>query len=191
MVDTHDNSQILWGGQFVRTLANILPLPTEPVLAIAERLRPNLATEDRQRLTKRFTENAEANQLYLLGRYYWNKRTLDAVQKAIESFRKAIERDHSYALAYSGLADCHAVFVWFNEEPPQRSYREARAGATRALQLDDGLAEAHAALAFVAAYCDWDWAAADRGFRRAIELNPNYATGHQWYGRFLSSTGRH
>jgi serine/threonine-protein kinase len=160
-------------------------------MAIAERLRPELAAEDRLRLNKRFTDNPEANQLYMLGRYYWNKRTMDGMQKAVSSFQKAIERDPKYALAHAGLADCYVVLTWFNQEPPARTYRDARASAVRALQLDDNLAEANAALAFVSAYCDWDWSGADRTFRRAIELNPNCATSHQWYGRFLSSIGRH
>jgi serine/threonine-protein kinase len=190
LVDARDNSQ-MWGSQYTRAFTSILPLPEELAVTIAERLRPGLAGDERQRLAKRFTENAEANQLYMLGRYYWNKRTLEGHKKAIESFKKAIEKDPRYALAYSGLADCAVVFVWFNEEPALDIYREARDNAVRALELDDTLAEAHAAMAFVSAYCDWNWAGADSGFRRAIELNPNYATAHQWYGRFLSSLGRH
>jgi Tfp pilus assembly protein PilF len=109
----------------------------------------------------------------------------------VTSFQKAIERDSKYALAHAGLADCSVVMTWFSLEPPLRVYQNIRDSAVRALQLDDSLAEANAALAFVNAYGDWDWSAADRTFRRAIELNPNCATSHQWYGRFLSSIGRH
>jgi serine/threonine-protein kinase len=190
LIDARDNSQ-MWGTQYNREFANLLPLPNDLALSIAERLRPALAAEDKQRLSKQFTDNAEANQLYMLGRYYWNKRTMEGMQQAVTSFQKAIERDPKYALAHAGLADCYVVLTWFNQEPPARIYRDARASAVRALQLDDNLAEANASLAFVSAYCDWDWPGADRTFRRAIELNPNCATPHQWYGRFLSSLGRH
>jgi TolB-like protein/Tfp pilus assembly protein PilF/tRNA A-37 threonylcarbamoyl transferase component Bud32 len=190
LIDTRDNSQ-MWGIEYNREFANLLPLPNDIALAIAERLRPALAADDKQRLKKRFTDNPEANQLYMLGRYYWNKRTMDGMQQAVRYFQKAIERDPKYALAHAGLADCYVVLTWFNPEPPARIYRDARASAVRALQLDDNLAEANADLAFVSAYCDWDWSGADRTFRRAIELNPNCATSHQWYGRFLSSIGRH
>jgi serine/threonine-protein kinase len=190
LIDARDNSE-MWGTQYSREFANLLPLPNDLALSIAQRLRPELDAEDRQRLNKRFTDNPEANQLYMLGRYYWNKRTMDGMQKAVSSFQKAIERDPKYALAHAGLADCYVVLTWFNQEPPARIYQDARASAVRALQLDDNLAEATAALAFVSAYCDWDWSGADRTFRRAIELNPNCATSHQWYGRFLSSIGRH
>jgi serine/threonine-protein kinase len=190
LIDARDNSQ-MWGTQYSRQFANLLPLPNDIALSIAGQLRPALAADDKQRLNKRFTENPEANQLYMLGRYYWNKRTMDGMQKAVSYFQKAIERDPKYALAHAGLADCYVVFTWFNQEAPAGTYRDARASAIRALQLDDNLAEANAALAFVSAYSDWDWAGADQSFRKAIELNPNCATSHQWYGRLLSSIGRH
>src|SRR5262249_32120295 len=151
---------------------------------------PGLTADERRQLGKRYTPDAEANRLYLLGRYYWNRRTPEGIKKAIESFQKAIERDNSFALAYAGLADCAIVSSWFMDEPPLRAYREARANASKALALDDSLAEPHTALAGVAGCCDWDWKTAEEEIKRSIELDPNYATAHLWYGRLLSALRR-
>jgi len=189
LVDAHSGQEI-WGGQYQRAYAEVLPLPDDMVLTVAERLCPRLADEDRRRLRKRYTSDAEANQLYLLGCYYWNRRTPEGIKKAFGCFHKAIERDHSFALAYAGLADCAAITTWSIEEPPLRGYREARANASKALALDDSLAEAHAAMAYVVGCCDWDWTAAEQEIKRSIELDPNYATAHLWYGRFLSAMSR-
>jgi Tfp pilus assembly protein PilF len=124
----------------------------------------------------------------LKGRYYWNKRTPDALQKAMESFQQAIEKDPGYALAYAGLADCYHVPA--NPLPPRERMPLAKAAAVKALQLDDTLVEAHTTLARVLFVYDWDWPAAEKEFKRAIELNPRYAPAHQWYGGYLSSIGR-
>jgi serine/threonine-protein kinase len=189
LVDAH-SGQELWGGQYHRGFNDILPLPDDMVLAMAERLYPGLTSNERRRLGKRYTPDAEANRLYLLGCYYWNRRTPEGIKKAVEFFQKAIAKDRSFALAYAGLADCAIVATWSLEEPPLRAYREARASAIRALALDDSIAEAHAALAGVAGCCDWDWSAAEQEIRRSIELDPNYATAHLWYGRLLSAMRR-
>jgi TolB-like protein/Tfp pilus assembly protein PilF len=189
LIDAH-SGQELWGGQYDRRFTEIIPPPDDLVLAMAERLYPQLTAEERRQLGKRYTPDAEANRLYLLGRFYWTRRTPEGIKKAIESFQKAIERDHSFALAYAGLAECALVTTWSIEAPPLRGYREARANASKALALDDSLAEAHAALAGVAGCCDWDWTAAEREIKRSIELDPNYATAHLWYGRLLSALRR-
>jgi serine/threonine-protein kinase len=190
LIDVRENVK-LWGDQYSRAFNDLLPLPDEFVLRIAENLRPDLAAEEKQRLVKRFTQDPEANRLYLLGRYYWNKRTMEGMQAAMDSFQKAIGRDPSYALAYAGLADCYMVRSWFGEQAPRAGYGEAKRRASKALEIDSGLAEAHASFGAILEHADWDWKNAEKEYRTAIELNPNYATAHQWYGRYLSSMGRH
>jgi TolB-like protein/Tfp pilus assembly protein PilF len=187
LMDVRDGSE-LWGEQYNRKLADILAVQEDIAREITDKLRLRLEGEEEKRLTKHFTENTEAYQLYLKGRYYWNKRTPDGIQKAIEYFQEAIEKDPSYALAYAGLADCYHVPA--NPLPPRERMPLAKAAAMRALQLDDTLVEAHAALARVLFQYDWDWSAAEKEFKRAIELNPRYAPAHQWYGSYLSATGR-
>jgi serine/threonine-protein kinase len=188
LMNVRDGSE-LWGEKYNPNLANILTVQDDIAREITEKLRLRLEGDEETRLTRHFTENSEAYQLYLKGRYYWNKRTPDGIQKAIEYFREAIERDPSYALAYAGLADCYHVPA--NPLPPREKMPLAKAAAIKALQLDDTLVEAHATLARVLFVYDWDWAAAEKEFKRAIELNPRYAPAHQWYGSFLSATGRH
>ena len=133
-------------------------------------------------MTKHYTESPEAYQLYLKGRFYWNKRTGEAFKKAIEYFQQAIEKDPSYALAYAGLADAYGLSTTYSVSRPQESYPKAKAAAKKAVELDQTLAEAHTSLAKVLILQDWNLAESNREFQRAIELNPNYATAHQWYG---------
>jgi tetratricopeptide (TPR) repeat protein len=161
--------------------------------AIAEKLVGSLALtltdEERKRLTRRYTDNAEAYQLYLKGRYFWNKRTADGLQKGIEYFKQAIEKDPGYALAYAGLADSYAVLQITPGGPAEGGLPAARAAAERALALDDSLAEAHASLGrFRMASADWP--GAESSLRRAIELNPQLETAHQWNAMNLAITGR-
>jgi tetratricopeptide (TPR) repeat protein len=137
---------------------------------------------DEQKVTKNYTENPEAYQLYLKGRFYWNKRTGEALKKSIEYFNQAIERDPSYALAYSGLADAYVVLPGNSATSPQEAYPKAKVAAKRALELDDQLAEAHASLAHALFLYDWNFSEADKEYRRAMALNPNYPTAHHWYG---------
>src|SRR5262249_23097190 len=131
----------------------------------------------------------EAHQLYLKGRYYWNRRTAETLKRAGEYFQQAIDKDPGYALAWAGLADCYAVSA-YDLLPPREAIPKAKEAASKALALDDALAEAHAALGFVKNHYDWDWPGAERELKRAIELNPNYATAHQWYSSHLEATGR-
>jgi len=187
LMDVRDGSQ-LWGRQYNRRLADTLAVQEDIAREVTEKLRLRLASADEKRLTAHVTANTEAYQLYLKGRYYWNKRTPEAIQKAIESFHQAIEKDPGYALAYAGLADCYHVPA--NPLPPKERMLLAKAAATKALQLDDTLVEAHTTLARVLFAYDWDWLAAEKEFKRAIELNPRYAPAHQWYGGYLSATGR-
>jgi tetratricopeptide (TPR) repeat protein len=134
----------------------------------------------------------DAYELYLKGRYFWNKRNEDAYVKAIDYFNQAIARDPEYARAYSGLADAYALLgSWPNAEIPRReAMPRAKAAALTALKLDETLAEAHASLAFVEMHYEWNWSASEQEFRRAIELNPNYATAHQWFAYWMMAQGR-
>jgi len=187
LMNVRDGSE-LWGGRYNRKLADILAVQEDIAREITDKLRLRLQSEEEKRLTGHLPENPEAYQLYLKGRYYWNKRTPDGIQKAIEYFQAAIAKDPGYAGAYAGLADCYHVPA--NPLPPREKMPLAKAAAMKALQLDDTLVEAHTSLARVLAVYDWDWPAAEREFKRAIELNPRYAPAHEWYGWYLSATGR-
>jgi len=149
-----------------------------------------LSNEEQQRLIKRYTENTEAYQLYLAGRYHQGKRTAEGFRQAIESFEQAIAKDQNYALAYAGLADCYALINLYISPPPSDAFQRAKEAAQKALSLDDTLAEAHASLAFVKFYGERDFAGAEKEFRRTLELNSNYATAHHWYALLLSAMGR-
>jgi TolB-like protein/Tfp pilus assembly protein PilF len=190
LVDARDDTH-LWGEQYNRRLSDILAVQEEIAGDISGKLRQRLTGEEKKRLTKRYTENAEAYGLYLKGRYHWNKRTGEDIQKGIGYFQQAIEKDPTYALAYAGLADCYAILFYYAELPASEAFPKAKAAALKALEIDDTLAQAHAALAFVHEDFDWDFSSAEKEFKRAIELNPNYPTVHHWYSRHLSWLGRH
>jgi len=190
LVDVDKGSQ-LWGAQYNRKLADVLAVQEDISREIYDKLRLRLTGEEKTRLAKRPTENIEAYQLYLKGRYYWNKRTGEGFRRAIEYFSEATEKDPNYALAHAGLADSYILLGEYGLLPTKEAYAKAREATARALELDDTLGEAHNALATVKEDYDWDWPGAEREFRRAIELNPGYATAHQWYGEFLSFRGRH
>ena len=158
---------------------------------VAEALASRLTGEERQQITKHHTENTEAYQLYIKGRYFWNKRTSEGLKKALEYFNQAIEKDPNYALAYVGVADSYTMLANYDWITPRVAALKAKAATTRALEIDDSLAEAHASLADIRRFFEWDWAGSEREYSKAIELNPNYPTAHQWYGEFLSAMGRH
>ena len=189
LVDVRENKQ-LWGRKYQRKLADMLSVKGEIAREITNNLRPALGGVDLSRASKEYTANAEAYQLYLKGRFYWNKRTPADFQKAIKFFEQAIEQDPNYALAYSGLADCYALFTAYTAEQAHVVMPKAKAAALKAVELDDRLAEAHASLGQVAAYYDYDFPTAEREFRRALELNPNYASAHQWLAEHLSALKR-
>jgi eukaryotic-like serine/threonine-protein kinase len=189
LIDVQDDSQI-WGEQYGRTLSDVVALPQQISRDVSERLRPRLGVEQKQ-LAKEYVPNSEAYRLYLQGRYHWNKRTAEGLQKGIEFFDQSIAQDRNYALAYTGLADCYALLNVYNVASSSEAYPKAQAAATRALGLDEALAEAHASVAFVSYRYSWKWGEAEQHFRRAIELNPNYATAHQWYSAYLAAMGRH
>jgi tetratricopeptide (TPR) repeat protein len=159
---------------------------------IADQIRIELTPQERAGLRNVKAVNPEAYEDYLKGRYFWNKRTPDGFKKAIDYFNQAIAKDPSYAQAYSGLADSYVILgAWqYALMDPKEAYPRAKAAATKALELDNTLGEAHISLALSTDMFVWDWEAAEREFRRGIELSPGYATGHQWYAEHLSETGR-
>lgn len=190
LVDTLDGAQ-LWGDQYQRKFADVFALEEELARDIAEKLRLRLDSEERKRLAKHYTDNHEAYQAYLRGRHYWKQRTAPALRKAIESFQQAIELDEDYALAYTGLSDCYGLASIYGAAPPRAVMPKAKAAALKALTLDDSLAEAHTSLAVSLAWYDWDWQTAELAFKRALDLNPNYAIAWHWYGSvLLSAQGR-
>lgn len=189
LTDVRENKQ-LWGRKYQRKLGEMLSVKGEIASEITTNLRPTLSGVDRSLANKEYTASPEAYQLYLKGRFYWNKRTPQDFQRAIKFFEQAIEQDPNYALAYSGLADTYALLTAYTAHESHIVMPKARAAALKALELDDRLAEAHASLGQVAAYYDYDFPVAEREYRRALELNPNYATAHQWLAEHLSAMKR-
>ncbi|MGH9753735.1 MAG: winged helix-turn-helix domain-containing tetratricopeptide repeat protein [Blastocatellia bacterium] len=185
------DGQPLWSEKFDDQFTNLFAVQDSISEQVTYALALKLGRQEREQLTKRHTENAEAFRLYLKGRYFWNKRSAEGLQKASEYFQRAIERDPGYALAYAGLADCYNLLSYYSVLSPKESFPKAKAAAERALEIDESLAEAHASLALAKMCFDWDWPAAEREYQRALELNPNYATAHQWYAEYLAAMGRH
>ena len=190
LVDVANNHRV-WGGQYDRTLSDILQIQSDISREISEQLRIRLTGEQQKRVTRHYTEDTEAYQKYLKGRFYWNKRTGDDLKKAIDYFNEAITQDPRYALAYAGLADCYVVIPNYADVPAQEAYLKAKAAALKALEIDDSLAEAHTSLGGIRSDYEWDFAGAESELKKALSLNPNYATAHHWYAQFLSTMGRH
>ena len=188
LVDVNGDRQI-WGSQYTRKVDDLLSIQQQISQEISEKLRLQLTGADMQRMNRHTTEDSAAYQLYLQGRYQWNKRTLEGLQQSIDLFNQAIEKDPRYALAYAGMADAYALLADFNVLPAREVMPKLQSAAAKALELDNSLAEAHTSLAW-ATFHVWDWAGAEREFKRAIELNPGYATAHLWYGEYLSASGR-
>ncbi len=192
LVDVRDSRQI-WGEQYARKLADVLNVQEEISRAITEKLRLKLSGADQKRLARRYTQNSEAYQAYLKGRYHWNRRTEEGNRKGLEYFQQALEKDPGFALAYAGIADSYLSRGFSFDAGavrPREGMPKAEAAARKALELDPDLAEAHTSLAFVRFLYDWNWADAEKEFERALELNPNYATAHHWYSHFLLPMGR-
>jgi TolB-like protein/DNA-binding winged helix-turn-helix (wHTH) protein len=182
----------MWSQSYEGDLRDTLALQSKVAEAIAEQIRATLSRRQRAALRQARPVSPSAYEAYLKGRYFWNKRTADGLQRAIDYFNRAIQIDPTYAEAYSGLADSYALAGdWlYGVLSPQDAFRQARAAATRAVALDDTLGAAHTSLAFALDLYAWDWAAAEKEYRRAIELNPGYATAHHWYGWHLLVMGR-
>jgi len=188
LVNTQTQDAI-WAEDYDRKQSDLVSLQGEIARDVTAKLRLKLSGADEAKLTKAPTTDPEAYQAYLRGRYYWNRRTTDNLKKAIEQFKSATEKDPNYALAYAGLADCYGLLSEYAGIPTSETLPQAKAYATRAVGLDDQLAEGHTSIGMVYVKA-WQWADAEREFKRAIELNPNYATSYHFYCVLLRSLGR-
>ncbi len=186
-----ENDSHLWADKYDRKLADIFAVESEVATKIAETLQAKLTGAEQHAIVVRPTENSEAYQLYLKGRYFWNKFTPEGFQKAIEYFQQAIEKDSAYALAYAGLADSYEMLGFWGVLPPREMWPKGKAAAMKALEIDETLAEAHVALGWVSFTYDWDWQAAEKHFERALALNPaSRAANYPWYSIYLGALGR-
>ena len=190
LIDVADGSQI-WGAQFNRTPSDVLHLQTEIAEEISRALQLRITNAEKQHLVKTHTQNIEAYHHYLRGRYYWNKRTPADLQRALEYFWQAVDEDPTYALAYTGIADCYNwLGYFFGRMLPQEAMPKARAAALKALDIDDTLGEAYASLAFVKYVFEWQWKEAQDYFKKAIELNPRYPPVRHVYSVYLATVWR-
>jgi TolB-like protein/Tfp pilus assembly protein PilF len=178
----------LWGQQYERRMSEIAAIEEDVCREVLGKLNLQWGPDERKRLASRSSVSAEANELYWRGRFFWNKRTQEGLRKGIEYFEQAIGKDPNFALAYTGLADCYAMQSGI--KTPAEVYPKAKAAAQKALTIDETLAEAHASLAFIHLFYDWDWLQTDKEYRRAIQLNPNYPTAHSMRGMYLVAMGR-
>ncbi|MGH9866358.1 MAG: winged helix-turn-helix domain-containing tetratricopeptide repeat protein, partial [Candidatus Acidiferrales bacterium] len=193
LIQMKDQTHV-WARQYDRQLSSLLVLQGEIAQEIADEIQLTLDDPHKRVATSHPPAappaSYEAYDFYLKGLYFWNKRTIPGFQQAVEFFQKSITEDPHYAKAYAGLADSYAMMCSYNAAPANDLMPKARVAALKALQLDDNLPEAHTALALIAEKFDWDWQTADREFRRAIQLDPGYATAHQWYAESLAFQGR-
>ena len=194
LIQVKDQSH-LWSRQYDRELSHLLTLQGEIAQEISGEIQPALGRPVKPSGSVRSStppapKNYEAYDLYLKGRYYWNKRTGSGFEQAVQSFTEAIAKDPGYARAYAGLADSYALMSAYYIAPPSELIPKARAAALKALELDQDLADAHVSLALIAQNYDWDWQTSEKEFRRAIALDPNYATAHHWYAEHLAFLGR-
>jgi TolB-like protein/Tfp pilus assembly protein PilF len=188
LVDTRNRRQI-WGERYERAARDVQALQGELAQQIAASLR--LRFPDGERAAFTYTRDSNAYEAYLKGRYFWNKRTPAAFRTSIAWFRRAIDADPSFALAYAGLADSYSLLTEYHELPATETYGEAKRAILKALEIDPDLPEARISLAYIRQFYEWNFAEAEREYRRALERNPNYATGHQWYAEYLAAMGRH
>ncbi len=189
LMDVQQNSSI-WGDTYRRKTGDIHTVQQEIARNVSEKLRLKLTRADQAQLAKSYTESGEAYEAYLKGRYHWNQRTEEGFKQATNFFQEAIVKDPTYALAYTGLADCYTLRSDYGFLAPKEGYALAKGAVTLALKYDDSLAEAHTSLASIKAVTDWDWQGAENEYRRAIELNPRYPTAHHWYAAQLLLQGR-
>ena len=189
LVETRSDRH-LWARSYERDLHDVLALQDEVARDIAEQIRIELTPKERTLLTQAHAVDPEALDLYLRGRYWWHKATPEGEWRGLDYFQKAIARDPTYALAYAGVADSFVRLGHHGQLPAKEALPKAKEAAIKALDLDPSIAEAHTSLAIVEFSSDWDWSGAEREFRQAVALNPNYATGHHWYSHYLTAMGR-
>ena len=180
----------LWSERFDRDMEDIFAIQDEISLAIIDKLKIKLLGKEKKMLVKRHTENQEAYNLYLKGRYFWNRRHEIGFKKSIDYFQQAIEKDPLYAPAYVGIADTFNTLGYFGYLPPEEAFPKAKAAAEKALEIDAAFGDAYASLGLTSTLYDWDWSAAESAFQKALKLNPNYASAHEYYAGFLTAMGR-
>jgi len=183
--------QHLWARQYERELTDILRLQADVASAVAHEIQVTLTPQEQARLTLTHPVDREAYEAFLRGRFFWNKRTEEGLKKGMEYFQQSVEKDPSYALAHAGLADSYSMLAFWGLAAPREVSPKAKAAADKALEIDENFGEGHAARGWVQFTYDWSWTAAEKELRRAIELNPGYATAHQWYSHLLVYQGRH
>ena len=189
LIDVRDDSH-MWGERYGRKVSEVVALPQQISRDVSQRLRSRVDGVDHSQLTRNYSPDSEAYRLYLQGRYNWNKRTVEGLQNGIDFFGQAIMRDQDYGLAYAGLADCYLLLNVYNVTSADDSFPKAEAASKKALSINESLAEAHTSLGFVTYRYRLQWDEAEQHFKKAIALNPNYATGHQWYASYLAAAGR-
>jgi serine/threonine-protein kinase len=189
LIDVGDSSR-KWGETYTVKLSEILGVQDRIAEEITQKLRLSLGGRQKRKAAKRATDNPEAFRLYLKGRFHWNKRTEEGLRRGLAFFQQALDEDPAYARAYAGIADCYAMLGWNSMVSPKEALPKAKAAALRALEIDAELAEAHTSLGIGRLLHDWDWDGAAREFGRSLELNPSYATAHQWNGLLLIAVGR-
>lgn len=183
------DDQHIWSERFDAEFDNLLSLQTDIAKRVASELKAVLTPNEIKQVERKQTENLEAYNLYLKGRFFWNKRTEEGVKRSLKYFEQSIILDSSYALAYAGMADAYFILAWWGWYPHKEGYAKAKEFALKTLKIDPKLAEPHATLGVIAEN-EWNWAEAEREFKRAIELNTNYATAHQWYAEYLGAVGK-
>ena len=190
LIDTL-HSSYMWGRSFLRKRADLVTLQEEIADSVADELQVKLKSGEKKSLAKRSTRNSKALELYLKGRYHWNKRTTESLRKGLDCFKQAIDIDPSYVQAHAGVADSYAMLVWNLAISSHDGLPRARASALKALEIDNRLAEGHASLAFVKLFYDWDWKGADTEFQRTFKLDASYAMARQWYAMELAALGHY
>jgi tetratricopeptide (TPR) repeat protein len=189
LINVEDGYHI-WSGQFDREMKDIFDIQEEISLTIVDHLKLTLLKDEKEKILKRFTDDHEAYDCYLKGRYFWYRRYEKGLQRALQYFQQAIDKDPGYALPHVGIADTFGILGVFSLMPPHQAYARAKAAVNRALEIDPELAEAYASLGWIAMWYDWDWPAAEQHFLKAIQKKPDYALAHHWYGNYLLCTER-
>jgi len=182
--------EYIWSETYRGTMKDIFDIQEKVAAEIAQALQLRLSPDEKQKLKKRSTENTGAYQLYLQGRFFWNKRSEEGLKTAIRYFEDAIEKDPHYAVAWAGIADSYSLLGEYGNIPRKELYPKARAAVNKALEIDNRLAEVHTSLASILMLSEWDWANSEKEFKLALELNPNYATAHHWYSQWFLNMGR-